>query len=261
MEVTYKKHFNLDKNRTEFSLINWDYENGNDYLAKIFCKEFGMSADEKVDGIYFSIIKLSLCNIIYELLWHEDTGNALYSVEQNREVIDILEQRLNVVLNKLNQKLEANEFAEKERVRYILVSFEGEKFYMELDAQGYAIRQLIVDKYSTIHLSCREDCLAEGNVFDMDIEGEVQNISRKLFEEKWSLAILPYEVEWIQTKKKYLIGSRVRGKSLFFYPQGIVMKGQDFFAIYNDNKIKQIDQDIEAQVIAYDEENMWLILT
>lgn len=91
-------------------LINWDYENGNDYLAKIFCREFGMSADEKVDGIYFSIINLSLCNIIYELLWHEDTGNAIYSIKQNQEVIDILEQRLNVVLNKLNQKLEANEF-------------------------------------------------------------------------------------------------------------------------------------------------------
>ena len=80
---------------------------------------------------------------------------------------------------------------------------------MELDAQGYAIRQLIVDKYSTIHLSCREDCLAEGNVFNMDIGGEVRDISRKLFEEKWSLAILPYKVEWIQTKKKYLIGSNL----------------------------------------------------
>ena len=149
----------------------------------------------------------------------------------------------------------------KPQVHYVLVSFEGEEFYMELNAQGYAIRQLIVDKYSAIHLSCREDCLAEGNVVNMNMEGEVQNISRTLFEEKWSFAILPYEEEWIQTKQKYLIGSKVRGKSLFFYPQGIVMKGQDFFAIYKDNKIKQINQDIEAQVIAYDEENMWLILT
>ena len=55
MEVTYKKHINVDKeNRTEFLLVNWDYEDGSDYLAKIFCKEFGMSAEEKVDYIYIS---------------------------------------------------------------------------------------------------------------------------------------------------------------------------------------------------------------
>ena len=59
MEVTYKKHINVDKeNRTEFLLVNWDYEDGSDYLGKIFCKEFGMSAEEKVDYIYFSVIML-----------------------------------------------------------------------------------------------------------------------------------------------------------------------------------------------------------
>ena len=45
MQVTYKKHINVDNNnRVEFLLINWDYVDGGDYLAKIFCKEFGMSA-------------------------------------------------------------------------------------------------------------------------------------------------------------------------------------------------------------------------
>ena len=78
MEVTYKKHINVDKeNRTEFLLVNWDYEDGSDYLAKIFCKEFGMSAEEKVDYIYFSVIKLHLDKINYELLWHEDFGNMI----------------------------------------------------------------------------------------------------------------------------------------------------------------------------------------
>ena len=58
MQVTYKKHINVDNNnRVEFLLINWDYVDGGDYLAKIFCKEFGMSAEEKVDYIFFSIIK------------------------------------------------------------------------------------------------------------------------------------------------------------------------------------------------------------
>lgn len=109
MEVTYKKHINVDKNnRVEFLLINWDYEDGGDYLAKIFCKEFGMSAEEKVDYIYFSVIKLYLDKVIYELLWHEDFGNMIYSTEQEEAVVDTLEQRLKIALSILNEKLNSN---------------------------------------------------------------------------------------------------------------------------------------------------------
>ena len=57
--VIYKKVINENKeNRTEFLLINFDYEDGNDYLAKIFNKEFNMRVEEKKDYIWFSIIKL-----------------------------------------------------------------------------------------------------------------------------------------------------------------------------------------------------------
>ena len=57
--VIYKKVINENKeNRTEFWLINFDYEDGNDYLAKIFNKEFNMKVEEKKDYIWFSIIKL-----------------------------------------------------------------------------------------------------------------------------------------------------------------------------------------------------------
>lgn len=109
MEVTYKKHINVDKNnRVEFLLINWDYEDGGDYLAQIFCKEFGMSAEEKVDYIYFSVIKLYLDKVTYELLWHEDFGNMIYSTEQEEAVVDTLEQRLKVALSVLNEKLKSN---------------------------------------------------------------------------------------------------------------------------------------------------------
>ena len=109
IELTYKKHINVDKeNRTEFLFVNWDYEDGSDYLAKIFCKEFGMSAEEKVDYIYFSVIKLHLDKITYELLWHEDFGNMIYSIEQEEQVVDMLERRVKVVLSILNEKLKAN---------------------------------------------------------------------------------------------------------------------------------------------------------
>ena len=108
--VIYKKVINENKeNRTEFLLINFDYEDGNDYLAKIFNKEFNMRVEEKKDYIWFNIIKLCEKNTCYELLWHEDIGNIIYSLEQDEDTVNELELRLQKVLDVLNIKiLESN---------------------------------------------------------------------------------------------------------------------------------------------------------
>ena len=109
-KVIYKKVINENKeNRTEFLLINFDYEDGNDYLAKIFNKEFNMKVEEKKDYIWFTIIKLCKKNTCYELLWHEDIGNIIYSLEQDEDTVNELELRLQKVLDVLNIKiLESN---------------------------------------------------------------------------------------------------------------------------------------------------------
>ncbi len=108
--VMYKKVINENKeNRTEILLINFDYEDGNDYLAKIFNKEFNMKVEEKKDYIWFSITKLCEKNTCYELLWHEDIGNIIYSLEQDEDTVNELELRLQKVLDVLNIKiLESN---------------------------------------------------------------------------------------------------------------------------------------------------------
>ena len=108
--VIYKKVINENKEkRTQFLLINFDYEDGNDYLAKIFNKEFNMKVEEKKDYIWFSIIKLCKKNTCYELLWHEDIGNIIYSLEQDKDTVNELELRLQKVLDVLNIKiLESN---------------------------------------------------------------------------------------------------------------------------------------------------------
>ena len=108
--VIYKKVINENKeNRTEFLLINFDYEDGNDYLAKIFNKEFNMRVEEKKNYIWFSIIKLCKKNTCYELLWHEDIGNIIYSLEQDEDTVNELELRLQKVLDVVNIKiLESN---------------------------------------------------------------------------------------------------------------------------------------------------------
>ena len=107
--VIYKKVINENKeNRTEFLLINFDYEDGNDYLAKIFNKEFNMRVEEKKDYIWFSIIKLCEKNTCYELLWHEDIGNIIYSLEQDEDTVNELELRLQKVLDIVNIKILEN---------------------------------------------------------------------------------------------------------------------------------------------------------
>ena len=107
--VMYKKVINENKEkRTEFLLINFDYEDGNDYLAKIFNKEFNMRVEEKKDYIWFSIIKLCEKNTCYELLWHEDIGNIIYSLEQDEDTVNELELRLQKVLDVVNIKILEN---------------------------------------------------------------------------------------------------------------------------------------------------------
>ena len=107
--VIYKKVINENKeNRTEFLLINFDYEDGNDYLAKIFNKEFNMKVEEKKDYIWFSITKLCEKNTCYELLWHEDIGNIIYSLEQDEDTVNELELRLQKVLDVVNIKILEN---------------------------------------------------------------------------------------------------------------------------------------------------------
>ena len=108
--VMYKKVINENKeNRAEFLLINFDYEDGNDYLAKIFNKEFNMKVEKKKDYIWFSITKLCEKNTCYELLWHEDIGNIIYSLEQDEDTVNELELRLQKVLDVVNIKiLESN---------------------------------------------------------------------------------------------------------------------------------------------------------
>lgn len=106
MEVTYSKHVNeCMGNRLEFWLNHYDYIDGNDYLAKLFSEEYGFVVGEKIDGWWYSIIPLHLDGCEYELLWHEDFDNMIYSLNQTEKENDILQQRLERVLGILNARI------------------------------------------------------------------------------------------------------------------------------------------------------------
>lgn len=46
----------------------------------------------------------------------------------------------------------------------ILIKYSEEKLWRELDDEENANRQIILDEYKQTHVSCLEDCLAEGPI-------------------------------------------------------------------------------------------------
>ena len=108
MSIQVVKHINKDENnRIEYLLVNVDFFDGNDLVAKIFCEEYQMLSDEKIDGMYYSIIKLHEDSTEYDLIWHEDVGNYIFSLKQDETSTIELEQRLEFVVSKLNDMIKA----------------------------------------------------------------------------------------------------------------------------------------------------------
>lgn len=109
MRISYVKHINKDENdRIEFLLTNYDYYDGNDLIAQLFVQEYNMESSEKLDGFFYSLIKLYDDTNEYELIWHEDVGNYIFSTKQGNDSIDLLEKRLTNIINLLNNNLKYN---------------------------------------------------------------------------------------------------------------------------------------------------------
>lgn len=104
MSIQIVKHVNKEESdRIEFLFVNFDFFDGNDLVAKIFCEEYQMLSDERIDGMYYSIINLHKDSTEYDLIWHEDVGNYIFSVKQDEASTIELELRLEFVVSKLNE--------------------------------------------------------------------------------------------------------------------------------------------------------------
>lgn len=147
---------------------------------------------------------------------------------------------------------------------YIFFEFENEKFWIEVDKNGYAQRQIICKK-GIYSLSCRTDCLAEGIV---DIENDCTQISSELFNEVWEKNASEIRAVWNIEKEKYPIGSLVKGTIRYFYPQGIIFDLDNLQGCANFDCCKKMSKPsslypsrlISGRVCGYDEYNMWILL-
>ena len=145
-------------------------------------------------------------------------------------------------------------------MKYLLIKYGEENYWYELDDEGYAIRQIILDEHRQIHVSCLEDCLAEGPVNEEDLEGSIENLSKREFDILWQDALKKYEKLWEEIKKRYPIGVYVQGKYGYSYPQGSIIRGNDFIAIYKGKDPFRLHQVVQYRVKSYDDINMWLIV-
>lgn len=153
-------------------------------------------------------------------------------------------------------------------MRYIYFQFEKEEFYIELDNEHCALRQIIISYDNKPLISCRNDCLAEGQIDSDNLDGKISYISKDTFEKVWGLYTSPYRETWNKEKKFYPIGARVKGTVRYFYPYGIIfdignLQGCADYRVTQNNSTADalnINHIITGVVSGYDEDNMWLLI-
>ena len=106
--VRIQRFMRKEKNEVDFMLVNFDYINGTDIIAKLLCKKFNMRAEEKLEGIWFSIIKVYDDSVEYDLIWHEDVGNYITCKRQDQQTLLQLETRLEQILKEINDEIKEN---------------------------------------------------------------------------------------------------------------------------------------------------------
>lgn len=141
--------------------------------------------------------------------------------------------------------------------KYIYLQDEGDKYWIELDGENYAVRQISRDTCGRYHLSCFEDCLAEGVFEEKCIE---KIISKNEFQELWDSCLARFSKQWKSVKTKYKIGSNVLGRVEYYYPQGIILKGTDFTALYRGKNNYRLHEEVSVRIVKYDDDNMWFVV-
>ena len=143
---------------------------------------------------------------------------------------------------------------------YFMLNYDDEKYWIECDDDNYAVRQVFFDEHGNYHISCMEDCLIEGVFCQSESEGEVTYIRKDEFEEVWQNELKKYERQWNIIKENYRIGDNVKGICKYFYPQGAIIYGENFRAVYKETIKHVINQEISGTICGYDEVNMWLVI-
>lgn len=146
-------------------------------------------------------------------------------------------------------------------MEYIYGKFENEEFWLELDEEYGAIRQMILSK-NKIQISFRDDCLAEGIVNIEELDGDFEIIAREKFEDKWNKISMKIKDDFEEAKLRYKVGEIVSGNILDKYnPFGIIISISENVQGQVERKnlnSKGFDEgkEITGEICGYDEYTM-----
>lgn len=112
-------------------------------------------------------------------------------------------------------------------MRYVYFEFDDEKVRVEIDDSHIALRQIIEDKNGQVMISCRDCCLAEGNVIPEELSCEFSDITPDEFESVWKKHTEKLRQSRNKIKEKFPIGAEVSGTIKYFYPHGIIVDLDD----------------------------------
>jgi len=142
--------------------------------------------------------------------------------------------------------------------------------YVETE-DGVAYRQITIngDKFFMSNINYPELglILAEGKI-NPNID-EVEEITKKEFDEIWNIHLNIYQVQWNDIKQRNIIGSKVTGYIQLFYPQGVMVNlGNNCLGVANYAECNASAKPewmypgykITAIITGYDELNQWLVL-
>ncbi|WP_051271431.1 hypothetical protein [Shimazuella kribbensis] len=145
--------------------------------------------------------------------------------------------------------------------------------YIESE-DGYAVRQITVtnNKYIASNRRNKEYgyWLAEGLIDGKEAaDFGVDKIDKSQFEGVWDAYRAELLQDWQKTKDTFPIGQVVEGYIQVFYPQGVIIQISgsvvglaDYEECKHNIKSEKLypNHKIKAEVIGYDEINLWLML-
>ena len=146
-------------------------------------------------------------------------------------------------------------------MKHIKFKFENETFWIEINNQGYAIRQVVVNKNGDAQVSCINDCLAEGIIDIKEKDADIETVSVSDFEDVWNKYTQSHRNKWNELKKTVHLGKEMQGNARYLYPQGWIVQIGDMFAICDWELNLVTQQRINGKVCGLDEINMWIKLT
>ena len=146
-------------------------------------------------------------------------------------------------------------------MKYLCIDFENEHYWLEIGNEGYALRQLIIEANGQCHVSCFEDCLAEGIINEKEIDGYIVPITQYEFDIEWNIATTEKRERWNFLRKHYPIGKEVSCKAMYSYPQGWILNAGSLLGIYQGTLNLQPETSLKGRIVGYDEVNMWVVVS